>query len=93
MNAYAALEAHYGRIGRLDDALEILFWDMATMMPKGGAEGRAETLATMKVLRHELAADPALAERFEGGAGPGRLAAGEPARDAARLRARHRGAG
>ncbi|MCB9536970.1 MAG: carboxypeptidase M32 [Myxococcales bacterium] len=69
MNAYAALEAHYGRIGRLDDALEILFWDMATMMPKGGAEGRAETLATMKVLRHELAADPALAERFEGAAG------------------------
>ncbi len=61
MNAYAALEAHYGRLGRLNDALEILFWDMATMMPKGGAEGRGETLSTMKVLHHELSADPSLA--------------------------------
>lgn len=69
MNAYAALEAHYGRLGRLNDALEILFWDMATMMPKGGAEGRGETLATMKVLHHQLAAEPTLAGLLDAASG------------------------
>ncbi len=62
MDAYTALEAQFGRMSKLDDALEILHWDMAAMMPSGGAFGRGETMATLRVLRHELATDARLAD-------------------------------
>lgn len=66
MSTYAELETWCGRIGRLDEALEVLHWDMAAMMPPGGAETRAEQLAALSVIRHELATDPRLGELIEG---------------------------
>ncbi|MEZ4434721.1 MAG: carboxypeptidase M32 [bacterium] len=62
MSAYADLEARCGRLMRLDDAIEVLHWDMAAMMPAGGSDARAEQLATLSVLRHELATDAKLGE-------------------------------
>lgn len=62
MSAYADLEARCGRLMRLDDAIEVLHWDMAAMMPTGGGDARAEQLATLSVLRHELATDAKLGE-------------------------------
>ena len=59
---YASLEAHFGRIGRLEGAVEMLYWDMAAMMPPGGANTRAEQLATLCVLGHELGTDPRLSD-------------------------------
>ena len=52
--AYEALEARFQRIGVMSDVLGILEWDKATLMPNGSAGGRAEQMATLGVLRHEM---------------------------------------
>ena len=52
--AYAQLEKKFKRILVLGDAASILQWDMASMMPKGGAESRAEQMATLATLRHSM---------------------------------------
>lgn len=62
---YKALEKHFGRLGKLNGVLEILHWDSAVMMPPGAASVRAEKLATMKVLIHELSTDPLIGEWLE----------------------------
>jgi carboxypeptidase Taq len=51
-SAYPALEQRFRRARALGDAEAILHWDLATMMPKGGAPGRADQLAVLKSLRH-----------------------------------------
>ena len=40
----------------------MLHWDQSTMMPAGGAQMRAEQLAELKVIRHELLTDPKLSD-------------------------------
>ena len=52
--SYTRLEEWFRRISALTDAGAILQWDLATMMPKGGARGRADQLAVLKALRHSL---------------------------------------
>ncbi len=66
MNAYGALEAQYGRIGKLGQAIGFLQWDQAAMMPKGGAAGRAEEMATLHLISHELRVDPRIGEWLDG---------------------------
>ncbi|WP_207478047.1 carboxypeptidase M32 [Arenibaculum pallidiluteum] len=56
--AYAALEARFRRCAAIGDALGILQWDSETLMPPGAAAGRAEQLAALKVLSHEILTDP-----------------------------------
>ena len=63
--AYAALEARFRRLSLLAEAEGLLGWDSATFMPRGGAEARADQIAEIDLIGHELAADPALAGRFE----------------------------
>jgi carboxypeptidase Taq len=53
MTAYQQLEARFRRLGALEEAVGVLNWDSATMMPPGGAATRAEQLATLSVLAHE----------------------------------------
>lgn len=57
MTAYFDLTAHFGRIAALSNAIGILQWDNDTMMPKGAAETRAESMALLHVMRHGLATD------------------------------------
>lgn len=78
MTAYKTLEAHYARLGKLEGATGMLHWDMATMMPKGGAATRAEQLATLSVIMHELGTDPRL-EGWFGAAGDETLTAWQQA--------------
>ncbi len=59
-SAYHELEARFRRLNALREAAAILHWDMATMMPEGGASARAEQLATLRVVCHEVLSDPAL---------------------------------
>jgi carboxypeptidase Taq len=54
MTPYEELEARFRRLGALNDATAMLHWDSATMMPPGGAASRAEQLAVLKGLAHEL---------------------------------------
>jgi carboxypeptidase Taq len=70
--AYPALEARFRRMNLVRDAIAMLDWDGAAMMPDGGAEARAEQVAALKIVVHEQATDPALAELFDAaGAGAG----------------------
>ena len=52
--AYAELENRFRRILTLRDAGEILHWDYATIMPPGGASGRADQLAELEAVRHGM---------------------------------------
>ncbi|TCK28691.1 carboxypeptidase Taq [Ancylobacter aquaticus] len=65
MSAYASLTVHFGRIAAMSNAIGILQWDSDTMMPKGAASSRAESLALLRVLQHEMAAHPQLGEWLE----------------------------
>jgi len=62
VTAYSRLEERYRSLGALKEAAGMLHWDMATMMPKGGAEARGEQLAALNVACHELIAGPELAD-------------------------------
>jgi carboxypeptidase Taq len=62
MTAYSDISAHFGRIAALSNAIGILDWDNATMMPKGAAGTRAESLALLQVLRHGMMTDPRLGD-------------------------------
>ncbi len=43
----------------------ILHWDLATLMPPGGAASRGDQLALLKAMRHGLITDPAMEDLLE----------------------------
>lgn len=53
IRTYSQLETRFKKASVLGDALSVLHWDMATMMPDGGATARAEQLALLKTLAHQ----------------------------------------
>src|ERR1700759_3397313 len=67
--AYRELEQRFRRLGAIEQAISVLHWDTAAMMPEGGAGARAEQLATLRVLgmRSRMAQEP-LGRRFRRGA-------------------------
>jgi carboxypeptidase Taq len=54
MQAYRSLEGRFSRLASIEDAIGILQWDAETMMPEGAGESRADQLATLKGMAHEL---------------------------------------
>ena len=52
--SYERLHSRFKRIGDLNHALAMLSWDEAAMMPTGGGAIRAESMATLSGLVHEL---------------------------------------
>ena len=64
MNAYETLQKRFRRLHALGEAAGILHWDMATMMPSGGAPARTEQLAVLSVTCHELLANEAMPDLF-----------------------------
>jgi carboxypeptidase Taq len=60
MTPYRQLETRFERLGSLQEAMAVLNWDHAAIMPAGGAEARQNQLATLAVICHELLTDPAL---------------------------------
>ncbi len=63
--AYAQLETLFARLSHIEEALALLHWDMAALMPSGGAESRARQLATLKGLHHDLLTAPATADLLD----------------------------
>ena len=58
MTAYQHLEARFRRLGVLGGVGQVLHWDRAVMMPPGGATSRADQLAELSLLEHELITAP-----------------------------------
>src|SRR5579862_1356245 len=54
MTAYPELEMRFRRLGAIEEAIGMLHWDAAAMMPPGGAPARSEQLATLRVIAHQL---------------------------------------
>jgi carboxypeptidase Taq len=59
---YAELERRFGRMSAVNRAGAILNWDRSTMMPEGASEDRADQLATLNVIAHEIMAAPDMPE-------------------------------
>ena len=55
---YQQLETRFRRLLSLRDAEAILQWDMATMMPGGGARSRGDQLAVLKAVQHGILTEP-----------------------------------
>ncbi len=60
--SYPTLEKRFERMYLLRDALTVLEWDASTLMPDGGAQARADQMAVLRVMRHELVTTPDLGE-------------------------------
>jgi carboxypeptidase Taq len=63
-SAYAALARRHARMSHIGAARGMLSWDHQTMMPAGGAASRAEQLAVLGVIEHEMATEHALPDLF-----------------------------
>ena len=74
-SANDALAARFRRLALLREAAGMLEWDSAAVMPDGGAAIRAEQIAELRLLGHELLAAPEIAGMLE------RAAAESPADD------------
>ncbi|HXD02745.1 MAG TPA: carboxypeptidase M32 [Novosphingobium sp.] len=71
-SAYTRLEQRFRRLSALQEAAGMLHWDMSTVMPDGGRPARAEQLATLGVVCHEILTEAetgALLDQAEGEAG------------------------
>lgn len=65
MTAYQDLSDRAGRMTAISNALGILTWDNETLMPAGAAETRAETLAALAVVRHDMMCDAGLGDLLD----------------------------
>jgi carboxypeptidase Taq len=63
---FAEFRRLVAEVDDLQRAHNLLFWDMETMMPPGGAEARAEHVATIAQIAHERFTADALGELLEG---------------------------
>lgn len=64
-SAYANLVEKFRRLSRLDHAMTFLQWDQLVMMPPGGNESRAEAIAELASLRHEMLIAPEMGELLQ----------------------------
>ena len=67
--AYRRLENRFARLLAVRDAEAMLHWDLATMMPAGGAESRAGQLAALRAVQHGMVTDPEVEALLEEAAG------------------------
>ncbi|MCF8478816.1 MAG: carboxypeptidase M32 [Rhodospirillum sp.] len=64
--ALNALTKRFSRLSAMEDAQAFLQWDMAAVMPDGGAETRSTQMATLTGLHHELLTAPEVADWIAG---------------------------
>ncbi len=58
MESYKTLEKIFYKINDINQAKSVLHWDSAVVMPSGGAEARANQLATLSSIAHAILTDP-----------------------------------
>ena len=79
------LRARLAELTDIDVAARVLNWDQQTNMPPGGAEARAEVMATLERLSHELFIAPETGRLLEGAALELERGGADPDGDEARL--------
>jgi len=57
MNKYDDYKKHLIKVADIDNTLALLSWDQEVMMPEKGAETRAQQIATLSGIRHEIFTD------------------------------------
>jgi len=57
---YKELEQHFQKLSRIEHAITFLQWDQQVMMPPGGNEARAQSLAELVSIHHTLLSDAKL---------------------------------
>jgi carboxypeptidase Taq len=62
---FQALEERLATISDVYSAASVLAWDRQTYMPEGGVRGRAEQLASLARLAHEMLVSPDTGELLE----------------------------
>jgi carboxypeptidase Taq len=65
VGAYENLEQRFRRWSALREAAGMLHWDMSAMMPDGGHSARAEQLAALGVVSHQLLTESRTAELLD----------------------------
>jgi len=65
MKSYLKLEEIFSTQNAIEGAMAVLHWDNAVMMPEGGADVRAEQLATLTTLSHDLLTSPQLTDYLQ----------------------------
>ena len=68
-SSYEILEARFGQIGALGEAARVLTWDRSVNMPRKGARGRAEQLASLRRVVHEKTTDAAMPDLLDAAEG------------------------
>ena len=63
--AYFHLKEKFRKISIFGEASAMLHWDMAVMMPEGGASRRSEQMALMSVMSHHMVTDPELSDLLD----------------------------
>jgi carboxypeptidase Taq len=64
-DALEQLKERLGEVNDLGKAMRLLAWDQQTMMPLAGTAHRADHMATLQRLAHELFTDPAVGKLLE----------------------------
>jgi len=64
-DAYSELVDRFNRLGHLRGAAEMLQWDMAAMMPEGGAAARAEQLVALEQACHDIVTAPDMCDLLQ----------------------------
>ncbi len=64
--AYSELEEIFQRLAKLDHAMTFLQWDQLVKMPPKGNDARAETIAELSLMHHELLTTRRVGELLEG---------------------------
>ncbi len=65
MSAVKELQEHFQTLHHVSHAAQYLSWDEAVIMPAGGGEVRAKSLATLRKISHEMATAPKIGELLE----------------------------
>lgn len=65
MDNYKTLEKVFYKLNDINQTKAVLHWDMATVMPAGGADARTQQLSTLTSIYHAIITDEGLKELFE----------------------------
>jgi len=88
--AYEALRTRFARIAVLEEVAAILHWDTSVTMPSGAAAARAEQMATLAGLAHQLITAPELAGDLADAEEHAALLGADDRRNLALMRRKHR---